>query len=279
MIMCVVVAVASLLLSTAAMAQTNSSCNVGRFTVETDGLVYLIPSDCDNGGEPCTEITYEVSGGNPDHVAAVVASASTDCDPENASILDVYGDQVTGNQWYAPAVGDPITGLGKWACHEEAAKVNPSDTVSNFTIQVSGVRNPAPKSVVVKKGGKVNSCEIVGIGEIGAISPVVELLCNQDCCLEILVDRDTGAVLSVGEAAENPSDCDICSFPVEQLEVVIDGQSFGFANVASGYIESGAATSANLCSPTKDASDFSKAVTTTNCLTRLVYGRVVTICR
>jgi len=276
MTMCVVLAIASLLASTAAMAQTNFLCDAGNFTVETDGLVYLMPSDCANAGEPCTEITYTVTG-KPDHVATVVASASTDC--ETGSIISIEGDTFSGDQYYSPGVGDPVTRLGIFACHEEAVKINPNSHVSDFTILVKGIRSSTPKSVVTKKGGKYGSCEIVGIGEQGEISPVAELLCNGDCCLETLSDRNTGAVLSIAEAAGNPSTCTFSSFPVEKLQVVIDGQSFGFANVASGYIESGAATNGNSFGFTNDASDYSKAGTQPNCLTRLVYGRVVTICR
>jgi hypothetical protein len=251
--MCAVFGAASLLASTAVMAQSNLSCTAGNFLVETTGPVY--PSGCD-----CTEITYDISGGKPDHVATVVASTSTDCSTQ--SIMNVYGDQITGNQWYAPAVGDPITGLGEWACHEEAAKVNPSDTVSSFTIRVSGVRGSTPKSVVTKKGGKVRSCEIAGLGEIstpGTPAGLTEVLCHGECCVEFTLDVFTGAVI---DAALTDDSNPLCSFEVNDVDdlklTLVDDQNnetdLGFTQFGEGFAQSGTAT----------------------CITRWIGGRVIT---
>ena len=178
------------LLATAGGAEAVESCQAGAYTVSTPGPTVV-------GTQ--TRITYTVDGPGSDHVAAVVSSGSTNC--STPSVVSVTGSNVTGNQSYAPAVGDPITGLGKNSCHEEAVKVNPTSNRSEFTITVSGARGAAPKSVVVKKGGSVSRCEIVGIGEPSAaeeVAPVTEIVSepDSDCAVEFTMDRITGRVLS-----------------------------------------------------------------------------------
>jgi hypothetical protein len=217
------------------------TCQAGSYTVSTSGPTVV-------GGN--TKITYTISGNpTPDHVATVVASASADC--STPSILSVTGSPFTGNQSYGPAVGDPITGLGKWACHEEATKINPTGSTVNFTVTVSGVRAAAPKSVVVKKGNTVRSCEIVGIGDGGAaeVAPVTEIIKEpgSDCAVEFTRDRISGKVLDAQLVSSNP-DCTLSQTPVENLSLQVTGPfgactdatcALGFAKFGEGYVHSG----------------------------------------
>jgi len=255
--------VVGLLVATPAVAQAPSgSCDAGGWLVQAFGPT---PVDCGTTGG-CTEITYEVSSGpTPDHVAAVVASGSKDC--STPSIVTVTGQSVTGNQSYNPGAGDPITGLGKYSCHDEAAKVNPNANVSSFTIRVLGTRGAAPKSVVVKKGGKTAACEIVGIGEeSGAVAPVVETLRHEGCAVDFTLDQVSGAVLkaTLNEASstkplcqsgDNPSTCcSLLSADVSELNITLGGQPLGDGQFGDGYIQSGSAS----------------------CTTRIIGGRVYT---
>jgi len=218
-ILCTILAGALVAVAGAAAADT---CQAGPYTVSTTGPVL-------NAAQTQTSITYVIEGGTSDHIASVVASASTNC--SSPSILSVTGSgQATGNQSYAPAVGDPITGLGKLACHEEAAKINPAGTRAEFTITVSGARGPTPKTVVVKKGGQINRCEIVGIGEPGTAeveAPVTEIIreSGSECAVEFTLDRLTGKVLHVEVAAGSAQNCTLTQTPVENLNLSVSGLS------------------------------------------------------
>ena len=223
-------------------------CTAGSYTVSTPGPIV---------GASSTSITYTISGASaPDHVATVVASGFTDC--FTTSITSVLGaNPVSGNQAYGPAVGDPVTGLGKWACHEEAAKINPNGNVVNFSVTVSGTRSPAPKSVVVKKGSKINSCEIVGIGDpavVPEVAPVTEIIKEpgSNCAAEFTLDRITGAVLHVKLTDESDLfNCKLNQTPVENLSLQVTGPfgdktctstspcPLGNAKFGTGYVHSG----------------------------------------
>jgi hypothetical protein len=237
---CAVVAGALLAAPGEAKADT---CQAGQYTVSTDGPQVEGTN---------TKITYTVSGNNaPDHVATVVASGYADCTAP--SILSVTGSPLSGNQAYGPAVGDPITGLGKWACHEEAVKVNPSASTLSFTITVSGIRGPAAKSVVVKKGNTVKSCEIVGIGEQDTteVAPVTEIIREpglNPCSVEFTRDRITGKVLHAQVTEDSAGNCTLSQTPVENLSLQVAGPfgdctaatcSLGFAKFGEGYVHSG----------------------------------------
>jgi hypothetical protein len=232
----------------AAMGARADQCTAGGYAVSTSGPVV---------GTNSTQITYKVSGSNsPDHVATSVASGSTDC--VTRSILSVTGSNPTGgNQFYPPAAGDPVTGLGKWACHEEAAKINPNANVAYFTVTVSGVRSPAPKSVVVKKGNNINSCEIVGIGDQAADTPapVTEIIKEpgSQCAVEFTLDRVTGKVLHAQVTGDSVGNCSLSQTPVTNLNLSVTGVvncpvanqlqdgscSLGPAKFGEGYVHSG----------------------------------------
>ena len=209
------------LLATAGGAVADT-CQAGSYTVSTTGPTVV-------GSQ--TQITYTVSGSpGADHVAAVVSSGSTNC--STASIVSVTGSPLTGNQSYAPAVGDPITGLGKNSCHDEAVKVNPTGSVVNFTITVSGARGAAPKTVVVKKGSSINRCEIVGIGEVGTaeiVAPVTEIIKEPgtNCAVEFTKDQVTGKVLHVQVTDDSGPGCQLHQTSVEDLELVLPNTQIG----------------------------------------------------
>jgi hypothetical protein len=243
------------MLAVAAGAGADQTCQAGSYTVSTPGPV---------AGASSTSITYTVSGNAaPDHVAAVVASGSTDC--STTSITNVTGTPATGNQAYGPGVGDPVTGLGKFSCHDEAAKINPNGSVVSFTITVSGSRGPSPRSVAVKKGNTIKACEIVGIGEAATVvqtAPVVETLTHGSCAVEFTLDRVGGTVLSAKlTAASLAAGCEspdlgangvINGRSVEHLELLMDGISLGTGNFGDGYVQTGSSS----------------------CTTRIVGGRV-----
>jgi len=127
-----------------------TSCSTGLFEMAVSSGPS--PVSCSALGGQCTEIEYEVvSGGTPDHVAVL----------EGIGVWSVDGP---GNQWYAPCVGDEVTDLGERSCHEQAVKVNPSDSVKKFKVVLAGQRKSSPTSIATKKGNKKGSCRILGIG-------------------------------------------------------------------------------------------------------------------
>lgn len=107
---------------------------------------------CADSGQ-YTGIKYHVTG-VADHVATVVTKYNT-------------VSTATGNQSYDPCVGDPVTGLGKYSCHEKAVKLNPVDQTQNFWVVVGGQKGPVLQSVAAKKGSKTEACAIVGLGVEG----------------------------------------------------------------------------------------------------------------
>jgi hypothetical protein len=230
-----------LLTAPGAMAQTDS-CSAGRFLVEAFGPT-VVPCAYPEG---CTEIRYDISNGVPDHVAAVVASGPEGCDAM-PTILSVTGSGIEGIQSYDPGVGDPVTGLGTNACHEEATKVNPNADVPSFTIRVRGTRGAALKSVAVKKG-QTHSCQIVSIGKEGGtpIAPVQETLTHEDCSVVFTLNAITGAVLHAELTSDSDPDCDFVATDVENLNITVDDEALcnnppcnlGPGRFGQGYIHS-----------------------------------------
>jgi hypothetical protein len=236
------------------------SCQAGSYTVSTTG-----PS-VDTSADQ-TSITYTVSGNSKaDHIAAVFSSGSTNC--QTPSIVSVTGSPLSGNQAYNPGVGDPITGLGKLSCHDEAVKVNPNGSVVNFTITVQGVRAAQPKSVVVKKGNGVNACEITGIGDPAPpeiVAPVTEIIKEpgSSCAVEFTKDQITGKLLKA-ELVDSPNpDCKLYQIDATSLNLEVDTPvgacttppcALGKAKFGEGYVHSG----------------------THSCTTRFIGGRLYT---
>jgi hypothetical protein len=229
-----------------AMAQAPTTCAVGNCIVEAIG-----PTVVSCGSATCTEITYKVTTPEvADHIAAVVASGSTNC--MTPSITSVSGG--TGNQAYPPGMGDPVSGLGMHSCHDEAAKTTPTATVTNFKVTVSGARAPAPKSVLVKRGAKMHSCEILGIGEAGTPAPVTETLTHGDCAVEFTLDKANGTVIAAKLTDDSSESCDLLVNDVADLEVTLDGLTLGLGQFGDGYIHNG----------------------TGSCTTRIIGGKVYT---
>jgi hypothetical protein len=234
-------------LAVAAAAGADQTCQAGAYTVSTAGPVVSGSS---------TSITYVITGGTLDHAATVVGTPSNDC--FTRGIVSVTGSsQATGNQSYAPAVGDPVTGLGKLACHEEAAKINPNGTKATFIVTVNGIRNPALKSVVVKKGSSVNSCAIVGIGDGGTgaptPAPVTEIIKEpgSNCAVEFSFDRASGALLDAHVTGDSDPDCKLTKTPAANLNLEVNTPigsctsppcSLGLASFGSGYIHTGSSS-------------------------------------
>jgi hypothetical protein len=164
-----VLATVGLLGATGAMAQAPppppSSCSAGAYTVTVTSGPTVVPcGESFSSDKQCTEIEYTVSGTytdftSTDHVGALeglgVAYVRTDAGVCSMSPCKIF-----------PAgQGDNLTGLGIFAPHEQAVRVDPNDIKSSsFTIGLSGVRAASPTSVLVKKGKAINSCRILGIG-------------------------------------------------------------------------------------------------------------------
>lgn len=270
----VVLVAMGLLAAPAVMAQAptpSGACYAGSYLVEAFG-----PTVVACGTQQCTEITYTITGSSTaDHAAAVVASGSTDC--QTPSILDVTGGGSNGSDWFAPGEGDGLTGLGKYACHEEAAKISPNGAITSFTIKVSGARAAAPKSVAVKKGKVISSCEIVGIGDTPAgpnpfsTNLKVETLVFKGCAVKFTYNLTTGDVVSA--ALEPPPTsqwpacssgtyppgqcCDFYASTAQDLSLTLNLPgvgSLGLGQFGEGYISSG----------------------TNSCTTRVIGGKVYT---
>jgi hypothetical protein len=239
----------------AAAAET---CQAGSWTVSTNG-----PEVVDGN----TKITYTVTGNQAaDHAAAVVSSGGNTC--AGSTVLSVTGSPVSGNQSYAAGAGDPLTGLGKLSCHDEAVKVNPNGSTFNFTVTVSGVRAAQPKTVALKKGNTVRSCEIVGIGDPGTpeiVAPVTEIIKEpaSTCAVEFTRDLNTGKVLNAALVSPSHPDCKLFQTSADKIQLNVDddtvcggpgGCSLGAGKFGEGYVHSG----------------------THSCTTRIIGGRVYT---
>jgi len=238
------------------------TCQAGPYTVETSGPTVV-------GVQ--TKITYVITGSaGPDHIAAVVSSGGTNCGGPKTIVGVAGSSSLSGNQWYFAGDGDPVTGLGKLSCHDEAAKINPNGTRAEFTITVNGVRGSAPKTVAVKKGSTVNRCEIVGIGEattVEEVAPVTEIVSEpgSECAVEFTMDRITGRVLHAELVPTTNTECSLTVAPIEDLKLSLRGVtcppasqledgscSLGSAKFGQGYTHTG----------------------TGSCTTRVIGGRV-----
>jgi hypothetical protein len=231
------------------------SCSTGLFTLRVSSGPSSVGCSAVGG---CTQIEYEVvSGGTPDHVAVL----------EGIGVWFVDGP---GNQWYPPCAGDPVTDLGERSCHEQAAKVNPTDAVKKFKVGLAGQRKPSPTSIATKKGNKVGSCRILGIGlESGPNpsepQPMTETIESGDGCSVVFTFSGGGDLLSarltqasIDAGCESPNlgeDGSIELQDVNDVEVSLNGQALGAGKfLSNGYIVSG----------------------TNSCTTRIINGRLVT---
>jgi hypothetical protein len=229
---------------TAAPSPPPTTCSTGLYQVAVaSGPTFV---SCTATGGQCTEIAYAVtSGGVPDHVAVV----------QGVGIWSVTGP---GNQWYGPGVGDPVTGLGRFSSHEQAAKFNPTTSVLNFTIRLAGRRNPSPTAIATKKGTKFGSCRIVGIGLEAGPNPFqqvqrTETVNFKGCSVNFNYDATSGAFLGA-ELAPDSTGCDFYENNIDDLTLNLPGLTLTDGKFGEGYISSG----------------------TNSCTTRIIGGRVYT---
>lgn len=254
---CAVVAIIGLLASTGVIASGGGGnvptgapsppptwCSTGLYKIEVaSGPTFV---SCSATGGQCTEIEYAVTaGGVPDHVAVV----------QGIGIWSMVGP---GSQWYLPGVGDPVTGLGKFSSHEQAAKINPSSSVLNFKIRLAGRRNPSPTAVATKKGSKFGSCRILGIGLEAGPNPFqqvqrTETVNFKGCSVNFHYDATSGAFLGA-ERADDSLGCDFYENNIDDLTINLPGLTLTDGKFGEGYISSG----------------------TNSCTTRIIGGRVYT---
>jgi hypothetical protein len=160
---CAVVAVATLLAGSLAMAGgSHSKCS--SFSPSVTVLAgpcpvtsATNPTECAASGD-YTGIKYKVEG-DADHVATVVTANNTVVGP-------------SGVQVYDPCKGDPITGLGNLMCNVVAVKVNPDALTGEFWLVVDKSKAAVLQSIVVKKGSCVKPFAIAGLGY--EINPFVQ---------------------------------------------------------------------------------------------------------
>jgi hypothetical protein len=213
-----------------------TSCSTGLFEMAVSSGPS--PVDCSAPGGLCTEIEYEVvSGGTPDHVAVL----------EGIGVWSVDGP---GNQWYQPCKGDEVTDLGERSCHEQAVKVNPSDSVKKFKVVLAGQRKSGPTSIATKKGNKKGSCRILGIGlDAAAGAGPLDIVTTSktqtfgDCIVTVKTPATGDVVVEIAEGS--PEECyllDPDGTELQDVELTVPGhegpltglQAEAFSFVTSG---------------------------------------------
>jgi hypothetical protein len=215
-----------------AVAQTEppppppTSCWTGSFSAEVTGGPTVVSCSESSTGQ-CTEIEYTVSAdfkGSTDHVfvleglgVAYVKDATGVCSPSPCKISD-------------PCEGDKLSGIGRLACHEQAARIDPNDAKSTtFTVGLVGQRSASPTSIAVKKGKGIDACRILGIGLDGTpnenpfktITTRVEQQFGE-CKYEVETDAATGD--STCLITGGPPTCECKTVALADVEVTVDGE-------------------------------------------------------
>jgi hypothetical protein len=270
----VLLTVASLLAATSALATDPvpvKTCNTNNgWTVTTaDGPLF----DSLSG---TTSVTYSVGPSSgptstPDHVGTFVRW--------EAGVPTASGSSVVA----APCAGDSVIGVGTdTVCHERIVRFNNQQTkASNFTVSVSGNKQPITTSVVVRKGNSQGSCRIVGIGlenvavsgscvqSCGNFNPnqtirKVETFKFKGCEIQFTFNLSTGEVTNYALIADTSpghscaingatggpaSDLSVMGGPISGLDTPV---TFG-----DGWLSSGS----------------------NSCSTRLISGRYYTVCQ
>jgi hypothetical protein len=265
---CAVAAVVGLLAAPAAMATGSYSCSsfVPTVTILAGPcpVTSASPAACEPVGSftGFTGIKYKVTG-NPDHAATVVTANNTVLVP-------------SGFQSYPACAGDPVTGLGKYSCHEEAVKVNPNAAAAGeFWLVVEGQKAAVLQAIALKKGTCTKSLAIAGLGfDVNPFQATqkVETVNFKGCAVDFVHDVLTGAVLSaelnVGESTKPvcsgagpfaPGSCcsEVISSDVANLTLNLNVPGvgdLGIGQFGDGYISSGQ----------------------NSCTTRVIGGRVYT---
>ena len=197
-----------------------------------------------------TGIKYQNTGSAADHLATLVTRNN------DLSLA-------TGNQVYSACSGDPLTGLGKYSCHEKAVKINPSEQTVAFWVVVSGRKAPIETSIAAKKGSCIKSFPIAGLGLEGPnaflTTQKTETLVFKGCAVTFELNPTTGEVVNAyndpSQSDPNVTCSDLIVSTVDKLNLTLDGVgNLGFGQVGEGFISSG----------------------TDSCTTRVVGGRVYT---
>jgi hypothetical protein len=191
---------------------------------------------CDPDGA-CTGIEYTVESAQTlAHVAVLAKGGVSGTNPANADAN--------------PCVGDSVTGLGVYSCHEQAIRTNPNDQTETFAVVVWGNREPIITSIAAKKGGKIGSCRITGVGgpivqtssacvaSCGDFDPkqgiIKEVIFQwQDCVLKQTFDADTGDFLG-GDVVSGPCSADVPLGPVSDIFLDADVVTHADGSVSSG---------------------------------------------
>jgi len=255
--------VATLVIAAAAMASdppptscTTDEYGAGDWLVEVSqgpctvacGAPSTDPADpfCDPAGS-CTGIEYkitELGTLNADHLVTLVRD------------VDVSW---TDGQAYDPCEGEPVTGLGRYACHERAVRLNKNRSVNQYNrLVVEGAVETIPTSVALKAGRTIEACRIAGLGRDTAVPETcvptcggfdpkqtilrTEVLQFEDCSVEFKYDLGTGALVSATLTPESVAagcDFDIHDVPVGTLELLVGGTSLGMGAYGDGYLSLG----------------------------------------
>jgi hypothetical protein len=224
-----------------------------------------------------TSITYTVTPtttAQMDHIGVLALA-------EDGLAVTLLGG-ASGFQLYGPCAGDPLTGLGKLACHEQAVRVNPAPTYTQFVVSMTGKHGLANTSMVVRDTRKsISACVVPGLGPLetqttgdacvnncGGFHPYqsvrkIETFKFKGCEIEFEFDTTTGQVIGFDLIEENSNPaCKIETGSTEQLLISSTSnltQLFGpnaLAQWGDGWISSG----------------------DNSCTTRLVSGRYYTVC-
>jgi hypothetical protein len=236
---------------------------------------------CDASGTN-TAIEYSVTGpGTPDHVFTLVHVTNP------GDVL--YAGAGNEGAIYPACIGDNLSGIGLYACHEQAVRLNPESGKSGvFKVIEKGRREPIATSMVVKKGKATDTCRIMGLGLEMTIDPQLACVPNctqvnpeqqmtkteivrfKGCAVRFEYNLDTGEVISAffDETSSDKPLCpagvsssnSCCYFneldgeAVNHLTLYLNGQSLGAGLFGDGYISSG----------------------TGSCTTRVIGGKVYT---
>ncbi len=193
-------AAVGLLVATAAMAHDDGpprSCSGGGWTITVVAgpcpvLDNSTPSCAEPG--PATGIQYQVVG-----AADVVATLAT---------INNTVSTATGNVVYEACKGEPLTGIGKYSCQEQAIQGNLVG--GKFWVVVDGHKGTISTSIVAKKGKNAQAFVIEGFGtdppnacvsSCGNFDPdqtltKTEVLKFKDCSVQFDFSLTTGEVMN-----------------------------------------------------------------------------------
>jgi len=239
----------------------------GDFTIKTYGACsvscdtsnWTVNDFCDTGTD-CTGIEYEVIQ-NTNTTAAHAFAVIRDSGLSTTVGIDVFGDV---NAVYPPCEGDGIIEGGQHMCHEQTVSVNPFGFAnSGFRLAVKGNFVTTWSSVYFMVGRKdIQSCRITGmrsdsslfsgscVPSCGNFNPdqtltKTEKLNFQGCEVVFEFDLNTGEVVHAYMTQESlDAGCDFDEGSVAQLELTVNGDSYGFGKFGDGII----ATGTNTCS-------------------------------